>query len=141
MRHADAFMNRAPLSPVGPEPPVIVTGPAAFDLWEQWLQSDQFGEMEWYHHYYHAVSVTLSRQSAARFLRQHSDAAPADRRGYVHDAIGWCNSLVGRLADSCDANAVRERFSDSKGRAELLQSVNEAEADDRRLAMCIESMC
>lgn len=137
MRHADAYMNRAILAavegmPAGP--PHIVTGPAAFDAWEQWLAADEFDELAWNEHRHHAAGICAGRRSAMRFLRASLDFVSKERVPLVFEAIGRCETLVNRLAESCDEAACRERFLTRAGRETLLQSVHEAEAQDRQLA-------
>ena len=146
MQHADAYMNRGPFACVAPgaEAPAIVTGPAGFDAWEQWLQSDDFGDPSedpsWNEHRQHAEFIAAARQSAARFLRRFQLVVDEDRARILGEAAACCDSLVSRLADSRDQEKARILFASRPGRRTLLQAVNAAEADDRRLAMHLEQL-
>ena len=140
IHHADVYMNRAPLSPVGPEPPIIVTGPVAFDRWAEWLTSEAIEPAAWNEHCYNAACIVASRQSAARFLKSCWDVAGSEREGLLNEAVSHCEAMVATLADSCDTELTRDKFQSAAGREELRQAVQLAEADDRRLARCIERL-
>jgi len=140
VHHADVYMNRAPLSPVGPEPPIIVTGPSAMDRWEHWLVSEDVTPEVWNDHCYHAACISAARESAARFLLSCRQVAGADGAELVNDAMAHCQALAAQLTDSCDADGVQKKFATPGGREELRRSVQLAEAEDRRLALCIERL-
>ena len=140
IHHADIYMNRAPLSPVGPEPPIIVTGPSAMDRWEHWLVSEDVTPEVWNDHCYHAACIRAARESAARFLLSCRQVAGADGAELVNDAMAHCQALAAQLTDSCDADGVQKKFATPGGREELRRSVQLAEAEDRRLALCIERL-
>jgi hypothetical protein len=140
MHHADVYMNGAPLSPVGPEPPIIVTGPVAFDRWVEWLASEELKPGAWNEHCYHTACIVASRRSATRFLKSCWDVAGPERQGLLNEAVSHCEAMVARLSDSCDAELVQGKFENAAGREELRQSVQLAEADDRRLALCVERL-
>ena len=145
MRHADTFLNRAPFAAPSPAvAPSIVTGPAAFDAWEEWLESGEFGDPDtdasWNEHRQHAEFIAASRDSAARFLRRIREVASKDLGETVDQAIACCESVVDRLADSRDESKVRSLFATSRGREKLLQAIHAAEADDRRLGMHVEQL-
>jgi len=144
MRHADAFMNRAPFAPVpaGAEPPAMITGPAAFDAWERWLAETEFGPVEqdaaWREHRQHADFVAASRRSAVAFLESMREIIPAQRRDDMSEGIRCCQEVADLLSPSIEEAIVREAFTSAAGREQLLAAVHAAEAADRRLAMLVE---
>jgi hypothetical protein len=146
LRHADVYMNQAPFAvtasnppaAAGLSPPSIVTGPAAFDAWEQWLSDGSFDDEAWNDHWYHAMAVVAGRRSASRFLREHGELAP--QYDVVKGAMACCDDVAERLAPSCDEATVRERFATPAGRQALLQDLHAAEAADRRLAMRVQEL-
>ncbi|MHC4441881.1 MAG: hypothetical protein ACYTF1_03530 [Planctomycetota bacterium] len=146
VHHADQYMNHAPYAhnlPNAPSPD-IVTGPAAFDAWEKWLDDDNFGnpqeDQSWNEHRQHAEFISASRASAARFLDRNRSGPINNQNQIVGEAISSCRSLVNRLADSCDPETVKKLFATRQGRQTLLQSIHAAEADDRKLALNIERL-
>lgn len=146
IRHGEAYMNRAPFASPDDvtEPPPIVTGPAAFDAWEAWLQRDDFGDPavddRWAEHRQHAEFVAEARLSAARFLKTCRTLAGEDRVETIDEAVACCESLAKRLEPSRDEGTVRTLFGNSTGRRKLLDAINAAEGDDRRLAVRLEDL-
>jgi hypothetical protein len=146
MQHADAYMNRAPYAPTLTRDTSlqVVTGPAAFDAWERWLESEPAGTAAgsppWNEHRQHAELIASARASAARFLRRMYEVVEPERRGAITEAIAHCDTVAEWLSASRDEAAVRQAFSTSQGREKLLASVNAAEAADRRLAVCVERL-
>lgn len=144
--HADGYMNRAPYAPerIGTDPPKIVTGPAAFDPWAAWLQSDDVSEASapqaWNDHRQHAEFIAAGRLSAGRFLRRMQAAVDPELQPTVEEAIAACESVVGLLQESRDEDQARSLFRTYTGREQLLAKVNAAEAADRRLARCVEEL-
>jgi hypothetical protein len=146
MEHADACMNRAPYAAVACHVSctAIVTGPAAFDAWEHWLEAraraDRPDEGAWNDHRQHAEFLASARQSAALFLRRIQQVVPTDRRDVLLAAAEACDDTVRLLSESRDENAAQSRFSSRQGIQQLLASVHAAEAADRRLAMRVEEL-
>lgn len=141
LRHADAYMNRAPFT-VGAAPPAIVTGPAAFDAWETWLADTEFGppdqDESWREHRQHADFLVSSGRSAIAFLQRIRAIVPNDHQDFFGEIIDTVQKRIALLEPSTDQARVREAFASANGRQELLSAVHAAEAADRRLAMMIE---
>lgn len=144
MRHGEAYINRAPYAAndlrIGA--PSIVTGPAAYDAWEHWLEDlddASAGEVR-YEHRQHADFVAAGRESAMRFFEEHRWAAGGDGQPHVDAAIRACRDVIDRLAESRDVDRVREAFGSRDGRARLLADVHAAEAADRRLGIQLEGL-
>lgn len=146
MRHADIYMNRAPFVPVVPDgaPPAVVTGPAAFDAWEWWLQKGEFNDqasgMSWNEHRQHAEFIASARASAGRFLRRMREMVPPGDVPLVAEAIACCDDIVARLSESRDTERVKEAFATRRGWERLLADVHATEAADRRLAMKVAEL-
>jgi len=146
IRHVDSCMNRAPFVPaiLDPEVPAIVTGPTAFNAWEDWLESEHFGnpdqDQSWNEHRQNAEFIAAARMSAARFLNRQKDIAGHDQLEIIDQAVACCESIAERLTEARDEQKVRTLFATEQGRQTLLQAVHAAEADDRRLAMQVEQL-
>ncbi|MBI4579352.1 MAG: hypothetical protein HY718_06590 [Planctomycetes bacterium] len=146
LRHADAYMNRAPLTPVvaGLTMPVLVTGPAAFDAWEEWLAGGEFGATDrdpaWREHRQHAEFLVAARRSAVTFLNSIREIIPSEQQNLVDQLLDTCAAQVTLLGPSCDENGARASFSSPAGRQTLLEAVHRAEAADRRIAMMVEEL-
>lgn len=146
MQHAHAYMNLAPFAPVlpGMGEPALVTGPAAFDAWERWLDPAQdlirTADEPWREHRQHAEFIVTSRQSAGRFLGDMLEMLPAEQRSCATEAQQECQAVVEHLSPSCDESFVRECFTGRSGIERLLAAVHAAEAADRRLAMQVEQL-
>jgi hypothetical protein len=140
VHHANIYMNQGPLCPVGPQPPVIVTGPMAIDWWGKWLDSGEVSPGDWSEHWHYATCVAAARHSANRFLRSCWDAVEGERRALLTEAREYCSAMVTRIAESCNPAVVQEKFKTPAGRRELGESILLAEADDRRLALAIERL-
>jgi hypothetical protein len=145
LTHADAWLNRAPMSPVAAGaagPASAVTGPAAFDAWEEWLTGGEFTgpgeEAAWQEHRQHAEFLVTSRRSGVAFLQSIREILPADDQDSLEQWLACCRAEIDELAPSCDEDYARTQFSTAAGREVLLQSVHQAEAAHRRLAMLIE---
>ncbi|HOA72374.1 MAG TPA: hypothetical protein PL151_11270 [Phycisphaerae bacterium] len=143
MRHADAYMNRAPFQLTAEDGlPAMITGPAAFDAWETWLSETEFGppdqDASWREHRQHAEFIVSSFRSAAGFLQWIRSAAPRERQDAVGAMIDACHEIVTRLTPSTDEAGVRDAFTSADGRQQLLAAVHVAEACNRRLALMIE---
>ena len=145
LRHGEAYVNRAPYAPSAGVPvtaPTLVTGPAAFDAWEGWLEACDDGSAPeaWNEHRQHAEFAAAARQSAGRFLREYRSAAEPDRADAIDQAIACCDAFADRLADSRDPARVESMFASRSGRQTLLEAVHAAEADDRRLGIQLERL-
>ncbi len=146
MKHADAYMNRAPFTSVvpGAPPPRIITGPAAIDRWGHWLQYDEVRESAdgpaWNDHRQNAEFIACARLSAARFLQRMQPVIGPERRNVLESAIECCQSIAQWLGESRNEEMVRSLFTSRQGRERLLSSLNAAEAADRRLAACVEEL-
>jgi len=144
--HAHAYMNQAPYDPMifDTTPPTIVTGPQAFDAWENWFEKTDFkapaNAQCWNDHRQHAEFLGAARSSAARFLNRCRDVADPEQLEWIGSAIDCCESMVNRLAESRDEVMVQSLFSTYQSRQKLLETIHAAEADDRRLAMQIEQL-
>jgi hypothetical protein len=116
-------------------PPLVVTGPAAYDAWEVWLDSDAPASTHeaWNEHRQHAEFIAAGHASAAIFLRRMLEAAPPELREGVQDAAQLCDLVVALLASSRDPGLVSSLFTRAEGRRELLDCVKAAEARDRLL--------
>jgi hypothetical protein len=144
LRHADAYLNRAPFAPVvaGIDVAGIVTGPAAYDAWEQWLSTGEFtGDPNvWREHRQHAEFIVASRQSALAFLASIRPIVAAEQQPLVDRVVQACTEESDSLQPSCDENAVRCEFATPAGRQRLFDALTRAEAANRRLAMTIEEL-
>jgi hypothetical protein len=144
MRHADAYMNRAPFTATGAGAgvPAMTTGPAAFDAWETWLAETEFGppdqDKSWREHRQHAEFLVAGGRSAVAFLNTIREIVPQDRQDAMGEIIATCRKRIELLTPSADEAAVRKAFASADGRQQLLASVHAAEAADRRLGMMVE---
>jgi hypothetical protein len=140
--HANEYMNRAPFSSQipGQLEPKIVTGPAAFDAWEAWLQSGDLGAEAWNDHRQNAEFIAIGRLSAARFLRRMRAIVEADIADMIDEAVSCCESLVSVLERSRDEAQAQSFFHNKNGREQLLADIMVAESADRRLARCVEEL-
>lgn len=144
MRHADAYMSRAPFAKTHAvnDLPAIVTGPAAFDAWEDWLGGTDFGptdqDASWREHRQHAEFVVAAFRSATAFLQNMREIVPANEQAAMGEIIDVCQEIAAGLTPSADEATVREAFASANGRQQLLAAVHAAEASNRRLAMMIE---
>lgn len=141
LRHADAYMNRAPFT-VGAALPAIITGPAAFDAWETWLADTEFRppdqDESWREHRQHADFLVSSGRSAIAFLQRIRAIVPGDHQDFFGEIIETAQRRIALLEPSTDEATVRQAFAAANGRQELLSAVHAAEAADRRLGMMIE---
>lgn len=144
VRHADVFMNCAPLIAPTSLRPRIRTGPAAFDAWQDWLRrEDCVGTPQapgWCEHHRHADLVSSARASALRVLQRGLLTLGPQARSLLTDAAAACAALIEALAESRDPARAEALLADPRGREKLLEAVTRAEAADRRLAMIIEEL-
>lgn len=146
LRHADAYLNRAPYAPVPASagPPPIVTGPAAYDAWEAWLSEADFdaadAQTAWREHRQHADFIVTARQSAVAFIRAHRGVLPADQQTAVEALLHACGDEIAELEPSADESLVQPAFGTSDGREKLLGALHRAEAANRRMGMALETL-
>lgn len=144
LAHMDAYMNAAPLAPPleEREPPRIVTGPAAYRAWIQWIESGStdLSREAWNEHRQHADFVAAGHESGAVFLRRMLDVTAQDLRERLGEAIEHCGRVSRLLASSRDPGLVASLFGTPQGRQELLDAVRSAGAENRLLADTIHEL-
>ena len=144
LQHADAYLNHAPFASgvANAAAPGIVTGPAAYDAWEAWLETGAFSASEadtgWREHRQHAEFMTTSRQSAIAFVSSIREIVPASQQLQVDAIIDACSQELNHLLPSCDEQVVCRAFATPAGRRTLLDALHRAEAASRRIASTIE---
>ncbi len=144
VRHADVFMNRAPLTASTSLRPNIRTGPAAFDAWQDWLRRETcVGTPQapgWREHRQHAERVASARMSALYVLRSGPLTLGPQARPLLADAASACEAMIEALAESRDPDRAEALMADPRGRETLLEALTRAEAADRRLAMIVAEL-
>ncbi len=144
VRAANVYINQAPFAPLtgGGGPLRLVTGPAAYDAWELWIEhlADAEAATAWTEHRQHAEFITASRRSAIAFLKKYASVAGPDRRDVLAEMVAHCEAVVEQLAESVDEQRAASAFRTRGGRERLLAGVHAAEAAERRLAAIIESL-
>ena len=144
VRHADVFMNHAPLIAPTSLRPRIRTGPVAFDAWQDWLGRETcVGTPRapgWCEHRQHAELVASARASALRVLQRGPLTLGPQARPLLADAAAACGALIEALAESRDPVRAEALMADPCGRETLLEAVTRAEAADRRLAIIVEEL-
>lgn len=145
MTHAHGFLTRSTalfqhLTPPGSK---IVAGPAAFDVWATWLQSQRPGnEADPAREAFRIYTKTLcsARTSAARFLAR-SDAAQGPSHAAMMDAIMHaCDSFAAELGLLCRPAEVHALWQTAEGHQELLENIRTAQAIDRQIADCVSRL-